>query len=516
MPLCGTNDHETLARLRDSSLERLPDTLYAAVATGPVRSLNARIEGVIELRSALLAGTSPPTQVIRWPESPIKEKLLSWLIESGLPRYCRDSPDLADAVILSMIDGIATSGAHVVRSAARLFQELKTAEENRRKLKSKGGVKDSNKIAPALPQAVSDELLKQAIKKARAAAGDECARGMESAWSERLRAWAEIEDVFGELGAMCGLGWDLSRGILHHTGWHDVQRLAELLKRAEQIREITRTLGRMQSANTEETESILERLLGPTRRAPEERRQIETPDTPHETRGVERSDEVSRMLPSEAALFIHPTLRLLWHAKRAERTLSTYRVVGTDSDRFVADENASEAREAERRQKKLERGPIIVCLDTSGSMQGAPETVAKAITLEAMRIANAERRACCLYAFSGPMQVQEMKLAVGEGGITALLEFLGCSFHGGTDVQEPLTRAFARLKESQWSRADIILVSDGEFPISRSLRDDIKTAKAEGALRVHGLLIGAEQSDGMAAICEPIHVFKDWNTLREG
>eukprot|EP00959_Pyramimonas_sp_CCMP1952_P391674 8207832-Pyramimonas_sp.AAC.2 len=31
------------------------------------------------------------------------------------------------------------------------------------------------------------------------------------------------------------------------------------------------------------------------------------------------------------------------------------------------------------------RGPIIVCLDTSGSMMGARETVAKALVLECLR-----------------------------------------------------------------------------------------------------------------------------------
>lgn len=515
MLLSGTSHRVTCTSLRDSSLERLPDTLYAAVVTGPDRDLDARIKGVIELRTSLLAGTVPPAHALPWPGSPVKEKITAWLRESGLSRYCREMPDLTDTVMLSIINEATAADTRTGRNADQIFRELVAIEEKRRKPKQVGGWESKAEAGSPLSKAAMNGLRKQAIQQAQAAAGDEVVERMVTTWSGRLRAWAEIEDVFGDLGAMCGLGWDLSRGILQHTGWHDVQRLAELLKRAEQIREITRTLGRMQSADTEETESILERLLGPTRRAPEERHQIETPGTPHETRGVERSDEISRMLPSEAALFLHPTLRLLWHAKRAERTLATYRVIGTDSDRFVADESANEAREAERRRKRLERGPIIVCLDTSGSMQGAPETVAKAITLEAMRIANAERRACYLYAFSGPKQVQEMELSIGKGGIFALLDFLGCSFHGGTDVVEPLTRALARLDESQWSRADIILVSDGEFPESRTLRDSIKAVKAEGALRIHGLLIGAERSSGMNEICDPIHVFKDWNVLRD-
>lgn len=46
-----------------------------------------------------------------------------------------------------------------------------------------------------------------------------------------------------------------------------------------------------------------------------------------------------------------------------------------------------------------ELGPIILCLDTSGSMRGARETVAKALTLECMRGAHRQRRKCFVYAF---------------------------------------------------------------------------------------------------------------------
>jgi uncharacterized protein with von Willebrand factor type A (vWA) domain len=272
----------------------------------------------------------------------------------------------------------------------------------------------------------------------------------------------------------------------------------------------------MQSTEKPDETPILERLFGPVRRAPAELRDIDTPAVPHDTRGVERSGDITRMLPSEAVLFIRPTLRLLWHAKRAERALATYRVRGVDQERFVADDTGTEARDAERRKKKQERGPIIVCLDTSGSMKGAPETVAKAVTLEAVRIATAEKRECFLYAFSGPTQVAEFDLSVKKGGVQALLEFLGCSFHGGTDVAEPMSRALKRVESAKWSRADLLVVSDGEFPVPGSTTSAVASARTSLHLRVHGLLIGAAHSSAMSELCDPIHVFKDWNALGQG
>jgi uncharacterized protein with von Willebrand factor type A (vWA) domain len=196
--------------------------------------------------------------------------------------------------------------------------------------------------------------------------------------------------------------------------------------------------------------------------------------------------------------------------------LATYRVRGVQQERLIADDAGTEARDAERQKKKQDRGPIIVCLDTSGSMQGAPETVAKAVTLEAVRIATAEKRECFLYAFSGPRQVAEFDLSVKKGGVQALLEFLGCSFHGGTDVAEPIARALKRVETAKWSRADAIIVSDGEFPVPGATSASVASARNSLHLRVHGLLIGAEQSAAMTSLCDPVHVFKDWNALAQG
>lgn len=55
-------------------------------------------------------------------------------------------------------------------------------------------------------------------------------------------------------------------------------------------------------------------------------------------------------------------------------------------------------------------GPIILCLDTSGSMRGAREVVAKALALECMRGAHRQQRPCYLYAFSGPGQYSAFKV----------------------------------------------------------------------------------------------------------
>lgn len=47
-------------------------------------------------------------------------------------------------------------------------------------------------------------------------------------------------------------------------------------------------------------------------------------------------------------------------------------------------------------------------MDTSGSMQGPREIVAKAMTLECMRAAKEQERDCYVFAFSGPNEVNTL------------------------------------------------------------------------------------------------------------
>ena len=152
------------------------------------------------------------------------------------------------------------------------------------------------------------------------------------AWGELVKVWGEISEVFGDLGVMMGRGWDMALGILSHAGWFDLLRLKKLVEKLPQFREIVQMLGRLDVA--ENSPSVAEKILMPIRRLEEERREVRTPHVPAEMRGVERSGEVSRMLPLEATMLGHNKLRFLWHARRAERGLLTYRVEGVESRKF--------------------------------------------------------------------------------------------------------------------------------------------------------------------------------------
>lgn len=202
------------------------------------------------------------------------------------------------------------------------------------------------------------------------------------------------------------------------------------------------------------------------------------------------------------------TARRLFMARRAEKMLLSYERAGWVDDQPSKVTGRMELRPAS------EMGPIIVCLDTSASMLGPRETVAKSLCLECMRGAIRQQRQCLVYAFSGPDNVMELELNVGSDSINKLLSFLTMSFSGGTDVDAPLALSLERLSREEWNLADILMVTDGEIPPpNEDILNKLNRAKEEMGLSIHGLLVSKRVTDPMKELCTDIHVFKSWNVV---
>jgi uncharacterized protein with von Willebrand factor type A (vWA) domain len=367
------------------------------------------------------------------------------------------------------------------------------------------------------------QAAKDAAQAAAQAANEEIAARLAD---EFKRAWDPLIDKLDAAGkAFEGFdlsdlsderhGFDRSAGVWHATGWQELDALRRKLEKLRELRDLVRNLGRGSGR-------------GPLRRAPRQVAAraapvgvVRSPEAPEETRGLCRSDDLGRMLPSEATLLALarpsadgtrkgvPAARLLHFARRAERSLLSYERVGW------ADEPALTRRGTEVRPA-AECGPILLCLDTSGSMMGARETVAKALALECMRQARAQRRACYVYAFSGPGQCAEFALSLTPRGLEDMLTFLSGSFHGGTDVDEPLKRCLARLRDAEWQDADILLVTDGEIPRpDAALLSALEEGRRDMGLKVHGLLVGDAGSEAVTSLCTHVTTFRSWDAVRE-
>ncbi len=354
-----------------------------------------------------------------------------------------------------------------------------------------------------------DSLIERPAVESRAAAIARMADEFRENWTLQRQGWEEALALLKSLGDASHLHWDDLQGQLNRREWSEARRIGGLLERLPALAQFIDAVGRRQLAahqplaRTATTQAQAADLAAPRPTDDDERR-----PEPTAVDGVHRSRALARMTGSESLNLTHPVLRRLWRARFAEAQLLTY------------DDRAREPRPnprpqpdgtaARQQDAHLGHGPLIVCLDTSGSMQGAPENVAKACVLQALRSAHAGDRACRLLAFGGPGELLERSLTRDAAGLDALLDLMGQAFDGGTDVQTPIERAIDQVQQSGWEDADLLIVSDGEFGLTGATLTQMRQAKESLGLRVHGILIGDRETIGLVEICDALHWVRDW------
>jgi uncharacterized protein with von Willebrand factor type A (vWA) domain len=503
---------------------RIPESYHLAIRKVRCDGYEQTAKGSLGWRDALLAGVVPRADK-RWPTDGVGNYLADTLTAIGLPRFCKQSPELTDQVVLWILQQANEAS---LRLADEIEQALRLKIEQEQRARDLESQEHTDAVAGLNPQGDLDKTEKK-LTSARpidsqeiytwrqqisvgklSEAKQSLHKDSRSEWSELIKEWTSIEEAFGAIGSFLGLGYDLSRSIFKMTGWKNVEKMHKLVAELPQIREIVQALGRMHAR--EDSLGEVEKVFTKVSRIIEERQQIEIPNARTETKGITQSADIPRMLPVESMLLRHPQFKKLWKARFIERSLATYKVTGFGEQ--VTKRTIEELLEVERR-RKLERGPIILCLDTSGSMHGTPEYVAKAITLEAIRLAHAEKRRCMLYAFSGPADVHEQELNLDEKGLLQLIQFLSSSFHGGTDISAPMDKAIEKLSKDEWRRSDLIIVTDGEIPDDQVTARKVIKAKQDFGLRVHGLVIGLHSRGIMNNLCDPglLHNFGSWQSV---
>ena len=271
-----------------------------------------------------------------------------------------------------------------------------------------------------------------------------------------------------------GILWDLSENEFTANDIGGLQSWAEEFRKDPALRRLCEMLGRSVSASAAESVETISVSVS-----------YKTVDTTlsEELSGVETGSRIEDLLPSEKGLLNDPDLEILFDLKYAENRLMCfdkqgYSEVTRDSDDIVTVSS-----------EESFMGPIILCIDTSGSMQGSPERIAKAVALYMAMTASAQRRRCYLINFSTSIRSLDIEPPAGMRG---LLDFLSHSFHGGTDIVPALREAVKKIGDEDYSRADVLVVSDFVMPPDaiRPLAGDMERARRDRC-RFHSLTIGS-------------------------
>lgn len=168
--------------------------------------------------------------------------------------------------------------------------------------------------------------------------------------------------------------------------------------------------------------------------------------------GIRLGKDIEHVLPSELALLSDPDTELLFDLKFVESRLMCFEMQGVQhSSREIEVEAEQQVSEED------EQGPVIICIDTSGSMHGMPENIAKAVTLFIATRAKEQQRDCYLINFSTAIESLDL-----SGGYTlkTLLTFLHRSFHGGTDVTPAIEHGLDVMTQDEYQNADMLIISD--------------------------------------------------------
>jgi uncharacterized protein with von Willebrand factor type A (vWA) domain len=205
---------------------------------------------------------------------------------------------------------------------------------------------------------------------------------------------------------------------------------------------------------------------------------------------IEQGADLGRALPAELGKLQHPCRRLEFMRAFIERQMLQYELSGNEA---------------------LGRGPLVLLLDKSGSMDGERDTWATALALALLEHAHAERRPFVLIDFNGSVTYETTVEPGGQLPHEAL--FVSCG--GGTSIATAFERALDLIAHHPRAlrRSDIVLITDGGSDPGRApeLRERAR------ALGVTSLGLAIEVSAEMLAPwCDEAHGVSSLSTVDEG
>lgn len=199
---------------------------------------------------------------------------------------------------------------------------------------------------------------------------------------------------------------------------------------------------------------------------------------------VKLGDDLTWLLPHERVKLRHPLLRRDFMRRFYEKSLAQYETQG---------------------YAEAGRGPIIMCLDGSGSMSGMPNVWARSVALSLIAIARRERRDAAAVEFSSSGQQKRWDfLAKEQMDAMKVIDFASHMFNGGTDITGGVERAKELIDTvPEFKTADIVIATDG-YDHYQDDDEQLRLELVGRGVRLHGVAIGmdAAQNDYLQSMCE--------------
>lgn len=242
---------------------------------------------------------------------------------------------------------------------------------------------------------------------------------VKKAAAEATREIAAIEQGMGQ---MAGIGSGALRSV---QGTPEAIRQA--LAKQPKLRKIAEIAGRL-------------------RLRARAKQRTKTKYSPESIVDVTIGGELERLLPAELSQLVMPDTEALLMRKLLEREALQYELEG---------------------EEELDRGPVILAVDGSGSMAGIRNEWAMAVAIAVLEIAAMQRRPFALIHFDSQVQKVFEVPKPGNLKLQELIEMVCFFSNGGTNFEAPLSRAYDMIKagerkDGSFAKADVMLVTDGQ------------------------------------------------------
>ncbi|OTG85895.1 hypothetical protein B9T31_09910 [Acinetobacter sp. ANC 4558] len=268
------------------------------------------------------------------------------------------------------------------------------------------------------------------------------------------------------VGMETGILIDYSKGKLSSQDVEQFEQWADYLETDQELKQLCYLIGSTQpDQKRRKRQNVVKKSQSEV--------EIEDVFAQQELSGIKLAQELNFALPSELALLADPDLQILFDIKYLESNLMSFNTQGLNTARLISDTT-------QQKKQVGQKGPMIICLDTSGSMNGQPELIAKAICLYLSIQALKTKRMMCIINFSTNLTTLDLQK---NTSFDDLIHFLSQSFHGGTDIVPALTHSLSLLETLDFHQADIVVISDF---IMGNLNSDIMQNIQEKKQKGHG------------------------------
>lgn len=263
--------------------------------------------------------------------------------------------------------------------------------------------------------------------------------------------------------------WGLMDGIWNTVDFERLRKVVRIQKEYPEILKVAQKMGRIAEDDGKERLMVSQ---GQTYRLEH--------SSMCDIAGITVGNDLNALLPSEWVQCADEELEALFVYKYLTGKLQNFRY-------------KSEIMQPSRRlefKPSVSKGPMIVCLDTSGSMVGKPEKIASSLMIKLLEIADRQKRDCYLIAFSvsiRPIDVRKERMR--------LLDFFSSTSCGDTNATRMLEEVFRLLQSSRkYMNADVLWISDFKIPhVSEDLLDCFRKYRLMNT-RFYGLQVGTAKN----------------------